>query len=398
METNEQVQQQPQDISSRMQQALWGDSPVTPPAQQPPASEPPVTPPAASTPATPPAATLPPATEEKVPFEWLKKEFGIEDHTVLKAEREELARLKAAPKAEEIKFENEQSKQVHELLRQGKVKDVVKILQQQEELESYTSGEVTKDNADHVIKLGMKLKYPTLSKEQIDFQFNEDYSVPSKPSQKTDELDDEYEVRVAEWKQQVSRVEMKKTIAATMAIPELQNAKTKIVLPEIEKQPAAVNQEPTQEELAAFEQTKQAFVKASEDAVNGFTGISVQIKDKDVDYNVAYVPSEEEKTVVKSLIKEFADSGFNANALFVNRWVAEDGKTIKAEQMTSDLIALFGKEKIHQKLATEAANQRMELHLKGKKNIHLENAPPAQTNQLEAKTESQKMQEQFWGN
>src|SRR5687767_4510270 len=63
----------------------------------------------------PPVADAPPATDTPKPDpneevldqkDWLKREFDVDDVAVLKAEREELRKLKEAP-APEIKFENE---------------------------------------------------------------------------------------------------------------------------------------------------------------------------------------------------------------------------------------------------------------------------------------------------
>lgn len=382
-EVNDTTQTPEQDISTQMQNAFFGEEKITP------------NPDPASTPA--PAAAEPAAdvvAEIEVPKEWLKKEFDIEDPAILKAEREEYRKLKETPPVADLKFENEQSKQIFELLKEGKSKEVKQFLDTQERLEQYTTAEVTKDNAADIIKMGMQLKYPSLTKDQIEFQYKQEYSLPKEPAQKADELDEEFEERKNEWKEKVASIEMKTTIAATMAKPELENAKSKLVLPEIQ---GSGNQQakPTQEELAAEAKLKETFLKNADTIVNAFKGFEAQVKDKDVDYTVNYTPSKEEKQAVGDRLKQFAESGFNANVILADRWVKEDG-TLNESQMTEDLSRIFMGKNADQKIAAEAANQRLELYLKGKKNVTIDGSATATIPQTKTKEEA--LQEAYWGN
>ena len=384
-EVNDTTQTPEQDISTQMQNAFFGEEKIIP------------NPDPAATPA-PAAAAEPaqPAAEPviEVPKEWLKKEFDVEDPAILKAEREEYRKLKETPPVTDLKFENEQSKQIFELLKEGKSKEVKQFLDTQERLEQYTTAEVTKDNAADIIKMGMQLKYPSLTKDQIEFQYKHEYSLPKEPAQKADELDEEFEERKNEWKEKVASIEMKTTIAATMAKPELENAKSKLVLPEIQ---GSGNQQaqPTQEELAAGAKLKETFLKNADTIVNAFKGFEAQVKDKDVDYTVNYTPSKEEKQAVGDRLKQFAESGFNANVILADRWVKEDG-TLNESQMTEDLSRIFMGKNADQKIASEAANQRLELYLKGKKNITIDGTGNATMPQT--KTKDVELQESFWNN
>jgi len=382
-EVNDTVITPEQDVTAKLQAEFFGDSTPTP------------SPDPAATPA--PAAAEPAAdvvAEIEVPKEWLKKEFDIEDPAILKAEREEYRKLKETPPVADLKFENEQSKQIFELLKEGKSKEVKQFLDTQERLEQYTTAEVTKNNTTNIIKMDMQLKYPSLTKNQIEFQYKQEYSLPKEPAQKADELDEEFEERKNEWKEKVASIEMKTTIAATMAKPELENAKSKLVLPEIQ---GSGNQQaqPTQEELAAGAKLKETFLKNADTIVNAFKGFEAQVKDKDVDYTVNYTPSKEEKQAVGDRLKQFAESGFNANVILADRWVKEDG-TLNESQMTEDLSRIFMGKNADQKIASEAANQRLELYLKGKKNVTIDGSATATIPQTKTKEEA--LQEAYWGN
>jgi hypothetical protein len=89
-----------------------------------------------------------------------------------------------------------------------------------------------------------------------------------------------------------------------------------------------------------------------------------------VDFNVAYVPSFEEKQIVESQLREFADNNLDANMIFAERWVNPDN-SINVKQMTKDLFLLQNEGKITQKYINEAANKRLALHLKKQSNIDL---------------------------
>lgn len=118
-----------------------------------------------------------------------------------------------------------------------------------------------------------------------------------------------------------------------------------------------------------LKKNQESFLLSAEKTVNEFNGFSLQVKDKDVDYTVSYSPSQEERTFVNSKIKDFAESGFNANAILADRWVSEDGKSVNIDTMVKDLSRIYGDDKISQKLVVDAANKRLETYLKDKKQI-----------------------------
>jgi len=345
-------------------------------------------------------ATQPPENEIAVPVDWLKKEFEIEDPAILKAGMEELKTLKAIPpKAEEIKFADEQSKQIYELLREGgdKKKEVLQILKTQEQIETIASLDVNKNNAEDIIKLQIKLKNPQLSKEDIDFEYSQNYGIPKEPVQRKLEEDDEFEERMGEWRDKVAMMERKREVSAKIAQPELLKFKSELVLPPINKGTTANQNQPTPEEKAEFDKAKESFLQSAKQTVDGFSGFATQVKDKDVDYSVSYAPSTEEKKLLSDNLTRLAESGFDANTLFAERWYDVNTKTFKIDQMTKDLSRIFIGENSDKKLAADAANKRLETYLAEKKNVKFSQGNEGSTFNPDTKTKSEKLAEQFFG-
>ena len=339
------------------------------------------------------STTDPKVDDEEIldPKEWLKREFDTDDISVLKAEREEYKKLKAEPSRE---FANEQSKALHELIRQGKNPEVRAFLEKQEKLETLVSSEVTDDTAGDILKMQLRLKHTDLTDKEIEYKFNKQYGIPKEPVHDfINETDDEFEARKVEWQANVDDIKTNRNIEAKLAKPELAKLKAELVLPDI-NQKGNQSPEATQEELAAFNKEKDNFLQNAEKSINGFTGFSVQVKDKDVDYAVSYAPSQEEKTFVDGKLKTFAESGFDANSLLAERWVEPDGKTIKVEQMVKDLSRIYSDEMVSQKLVMDAVNKRMEAYLKDKKQIEVNGKNPAGTfDPSNAQTEMDKVRE-----
>lgn len=337
-------------------------------------------------------------TEEIIePKEWLKREFDIDDAAVLKQQISEYKELKAKPQ-EETKFADETSRQIYELLREGgeKKKEAIKILKEQEHIEELVSLEVNKENAAEIIKLQMKLKNKQLSKDEIDFEYKQNYELPKEPVQKSIEDYDDFKERHDEWEERCSIIETKRVIAAKLAQPELSNLKSELVLPEISKGESQQKAQ-TPEDLAAFEQTKNSFLQSAKQTIDGFNGFNVQVKDKDVDFAVNYTPSTDERKLLSDTLTKLADSGFDANEIFVDRWYDVENKTFKIEQMTKDLSRILMGENSDQKLAMDSANKRMDAFLAEKRNVSVTEGNKDSTFKPDAdKTQSQKLADAYW--
>lgn len=166
-------------------------------------------------------------------FDTFKEKYGFQKPEDIEAEITELRQLKANPPKSEPTFENEENKKFYQSVAKGDRKAVAAILLQQERLDELVSAEVTKDTAAAIIKMGMEVKYKDLTKDQIEYRYNKIHGNPKEPVQKDTEDDDEFKARVDQWKDEVADKEMERLIEAKLVKPDLEAAKTKLVLPDI---------------------------------------------------------------------------------------------------------------------------------------------------------------------
>lgn len=305
--------------------------------------------------------------EIPIPKDWLKKEFDTEDPALLKAEREELKSVKEKLQKFEV---DENGFKVLDYLKPENEDKLYAYLDNKKKIEKLTSNEVTESNAAEIVKFQLQQKYNTLSADDINYKFNRQYGVPKEPQEDKFLTKEDYDDAKAEWDEKVENSKKELLLDAKLAVPEIQKLKTELTLPNIER--VSQQKEPTQEELAARKKNVDAFSQFAETTANSFTGFTVQVKNKDVDYLVSYASSQDEKTFIAKELRSFAENNFDANALLADRWVEADGKTIKVEQMVKDLSRIHYGEQVEQKIALEAANKRMDEYLKEKKQIDLD--------------------------
>lgn len=296
--------------------------------------------------------------------EWIKNEFGYNSADEIK---EQLSKLKEQ-KESGLEFANEDSKKIFDYLKEGKTEDVYEYLAEKKKFEKYLGSEIDDKLAEEIVKFGMKKQYANLSDEHIDRLFNKQFALPKKPVQSELESDEAYEERVKEWEGEVQNVKTDLLIQAQIVKPEIEKYKNELILPEI-KGSEDSKFEFTQEDLQEFENAKKSFLDVAGKTISSFKGFEAQVKDKDVEFSVSYTNSDEEKQLINGKIKEFVDSGFNANDLFAERWVEDDGQTLKVEQMIKDLSVLYNSDKAIQKIAADASNKRIEAYLREKKQI-----------------------------
>ena len=180
---------------------------------------------AASAPAGAPGAAASIPSTPADPFGIFKEKFGYETPEAAVQDIETLRAFRAAPPTQPLKFENEVSQRIAEALQGNKLNEVYDILDQQIKIDRLTSGEMTAESASDVVKLGMQLKYKDLTPAQINFKFNKQYGLPSKPALLPAEDQDEYTERIAQWQAQVDDKKMELLIDATIARPELASSK-----------------------------------------------------------------------------------------------------------------------------------------------------------------------------
>jgi hypothetical protein len=265
----------------------------------------------------------PPLKEEIVVdyFEPFKTKYGystaddaFKEIDELRASRE---RFNAPTSIEDIEFENPESEKLYRAVVKGDKKEVFRILEKQERLDSFASGEVNKANVSDIIKYGLQLKYPSLTQQEVDFQYNQQYAYPKEPKQpvqKVGEDEDVFAERTADWQERhdewnaiVQNIDMKKIIDAKMLLPEFETAKAKLVLPDIA---------PTVDEgYENYKQNIQNLSKQQEqiiEAYKAFTpdtiGMKLNFKDEanKVDVNFDYKPSAESFKQTLEFLADFS--------------------------------------------------------------------------------------------
>jgi len=316
--------------------------------------------------------TKPAETEntEQLPLNtaaYLKEKFGWDSEEValneVKALREKSTQT--------FEYKNEESKKIAAYINEGKIDDLYSFLDMQKKVEKLSTADVSdKNTASELVKFGIQKDNPNLSSDDVDFLFSKKFSVPKEPVQRADELDEDFAERQSTWAENKNDIERQLIIEAKMAQPKMAQLKTELVLPDIQKQNQEAGSQISQEDLDFYDKQKEAVLQSIPQAVGSFNGFAVQVKDKDVDYTTSYTPSKEDKEFISGKIKAFAESGFNSNVLFLEKWVNED-RTINVNQMTEDLSRVYFGKNSDQKLAIDSANKRIEAYIKGKKNINV---------------------------
>ena len=374
--------------------AVWGDAPA----------------PASATEGTPengggangnpqlqqPQNTAEPQDEVVDADEYLRQNLGYQSWEEAKKEVEELKKLREAQSNTNLKFENEDSEKLFKALLGGKEEEVYEVLSRKKEFERLEKLDVSDPKqAEQVVFMSLRLKHPQLDEAEIRDIYNEQYFKYPKPVQDVTETDEEYAQKVEQWEAQNQAIDRKIVRDAKISKPEVLQLKTKIELPEIKSGTAAQSQQPSQEDLAQFEAQKQSFLNSANDVLKTFNGFTATVKDKDVEIPVSYDLSVEEKKSVQDYVQNFAENGLDANAIFANRWLNEDG-SINAARMAKDIALLVCEDKLTQKYVNDAAAKRLEKFLAERKNIDVNGGQRETILTSNKETQMQAVQDFFW--
>lgn len=288
---------------------------------------------------------------------FVKEKFGYDSIEVAEAEIKKLKEAK--PDFKEVPL--------LEVLAERE-DEIFNFLSSKKKFERLSTAEVTLNTAEEIIKLGLQSKYKDLSASEIDFEFKEQFSYPEKPDQAAEETDEEYQVRVGKWEDKVKSIQQKIVIEAKKFKPELDKLKSELVSPNIQ-QATKIESQQTQEDLDKLKKIRDTYEQTLESDYSKFNGFSVTVKNEDVEVQVPFVITAEEKESLKESLKEFSPNDY-----FGNRWFSEDGKP-KVSEMMADKFFLENREKIIQKAANEAVSQFKEKYIKARGNIHLKEEP-----------------------
>jgi len=363
----------------------WSETPVIPAKTEPAAQQQP----AATT--TAPAATTTTTTSEDETFDedtYLKTNFGWESQAAAKAEVERLRALEKTPR-EEIKFANDESKRIFDLIKGGKVKEVRDYLDRQDRLDRLTTYDLSKaDQAAEILKSHLQFKNPDLTPREVDRIISRKFTFPAKPANNLDLTPEENQAAIQEWENKVREVEEDMIIEAKLVRPELAQFKSELALPDINYVDPTIA-EAQQKELQEWQANRTNYLKALNDDLKNFTGFSVKYKDNDVEYAVPYGVTPEELTALKGEL-----SDFNRDKFLDERWFDQDGKP-KVAEIASDIYFLKNKDKILQKMVNESAAQLLVQVKKQRANITVGTQPQG-TFQPDNASEQEKQERAIW--
>jgi len=264
-------------ISELERMAFGGDAPiVNVPAPEAPAGE----------------TTAPAGTGTNIPVPepetildasaYLKERFGWDSEETALAELERLRTPK--PTTSEIAFANEESKKIHQLIKEGKTKEVKSFLEAKELMEGLdTMGDEQK------LKLYIKMQNPKFDRELIDDEFNSLYKL-----NEDDFIDDPMKLR-----KEKLRMEQRLENDVNKAQEYFSQYRTKIELPDIQPQQITVDKD--------YEDYKASNAKSLEDynnvtvpGINSLKETDIQIKasindaNNQMQFDVSVVPEKED--------------------------------------------------------------------------------------------------------
>ena len=302
------------------------------------------------------------------PDSFIKERFGFD--SVDEAEQEFLRLIEEREQAPSFDFSDDVSRALFDAIREGKTDDVYQILNEQKRLEKLTSSELTTEIAAEIVKTNIQNKFKDLSADEVDLLFYDQFFVPLKPEQGYDETDEDYAVKLNAWQAQADYTEKRLMIEAKVLRPEIAKLKSEIKLPDIYNE--AGREAQYQEEFEYLQQARSVYERTLDSEFQSFNGFNVSVKDDDVEIPISFNVAEDERLALK---QELSD--FDGEAYLENRWFNEEGKP-NVRQIMADKYVLENLPRILQKVANEAASQRLLAHLKKSGNISLNQTPTPQ--------------------
>lgn len=287
---------------------------------------------------------------------YIKNEFGFDTVEDAKTQLAELRALKDNIPAP-LEFANPESKQVFELLKEGKVKEVKAIYDLQDKLETVDS--LTPADA---IKLHIEQTNKHFKKADVEDVFEEKYSIPDKPVQGTSEDDDDFAAREDKYKTTVEKINRRVERDAVTAREELAKLKADIRLPSI--------QNTETEEL----ETLRANATRAQDDIKILTESISKLTEKDISLKLTF-NDEANKMNFDISYQGDKDGTTNAKQAAVNyveflskTYYTEDGSPL-TEKFANDIYFLQNRDKILMEVAKQSSNETKAWFLRNQKNI-----------------------------
>jgi hypothetical protein len=302
------------------------------------------------------------------PDSFIKERFGFD--SVDEAEEEFIRLIEEREQSPSFDFSDDVSKTLFDAIREGKTDDVYQILNEQKRIDKLTNSELTTEIAAEIVKTNIQNKFKDLSADEVDLLFYDQFFVPLKPEQGYDETDEEYGAKLNAWQAQADYTEKRLMIEAKVLRPEIAKLKSEIKLPDIYNE--AGREAQYQEEFEYLQQARSVYERTLDSEFQSFNGFNVSVKDNDVEIPISFNVGEDERLALK---QELSD--FDGEAYLENRWFNEEGRP-NVRQIMADKYVLENLPRILQKVANEAASQRLLAHLKKSGNISLNQTPTPQ--------------------
>ncbi len=257
------------------------------------------------------------------------------------------------PKVEPYSFANEESKRIHDLLREGKVDDVYSVLS-----ERRTLAGVNDMAAPDVVKLSIKYENPDADAAELEEIYNDKYALPEKPEQAEWQDDEDYKKDLGKWDKEVKTIQKAIEKDAKAAKKALAGKVADIKLPET---PAPTPQQPqfTPEQVAQWERD---FTTAMDDANKNLNEYTATYSDEEGEVQAKYVITPEERKTILDRVPDL-----DLRQYFEGRYY-KDGKP-NLRQLAEDIHWLENRDKIVGTIVKDAVTQRIAKRIIDEKNI-----------------------------
>ncbi len=275
-----------------------------------------------------------------------------------------------------FEWPNELSQRIYDNLVEGNISDLADLMYEQKVLSS-----LNEMSDEDIIKLNMAYKYPELTPQEIEDEFNSKFGFEDDVD--TSLMSDE---ELAAHKKKIDRAskaiarELKKNVGE--ARDYLSSMKQEISFPDILSQVQSVQAEKLNpddivneflarqdEEInSQFAEARKQYVSAIEDGLKQLEGFSVNYKDEDVQFDGKFNLTQEDKVGLSNTLKDFDLEEFYGARYF------KDGK-YDTKQLAEDIYFLQNRDKVVNSLVTQAVSKAKSDLLKSMKNIDYNDTP-----------------------
>jgi len=321
------------------------------------------------------AAAAPDPSQEARPSQPMEINWEEKTGGKFKSWEDIEARLNTEVSPEPVTFANEEAKKVYELLKDGKVDDVLQVYNEQRRLSN-----LDKMSPDDMIKLAWEYKNTGLDARDIEEEFEAKYSVekPEAPVE-DDYIDDDayaaakkqYDKAMVKYEKELKAVERRKKIDAAEAKETLSSYKKDITLPDIPQASTADQIDPAEEarSLEEYKKNRNEYLTSLEKSAESFNEIAFKVSDEGVNFEGSFQIDKEELAQLK---KDLTEKDV-VNDILLPRYVKGDGFDTK--QLLEDVYYLRNREKITSAAIKQAVAKEKLNILAETKNVNLNDSP-----------------------